>query len=303
VDGDTTALDATTDNLVGSLAVDDRVRVHLHSDGIIVTGLQGGGNRSNPNLLINGNFRINQRGVTSRTSGSGYLFDRWKRVEATQWYEWTTAPQGQPLTVGNSTYVRHLSQVIERASVPAGTYTLSWEGTATGIVHNSGGSGPSYTSGPITVALDGLEDVVVSFEGRGDTLGKVKLEAGTVPTPFVPRLYGDELALCQRYYLRQTQASGSVPVSTGALYDSSTSYHIIRHPVTMRAAPSIAVSNASDFTIYSDMSSTTPSDVSLHRNDELATQIKAEVSGLTAGNASYLRMTSTGCWLAFDAEL
>ena len=42
VDGDTTALDATTDNLVGSLAVDDRVRVHLHADGIIVTGAQGG---------------------------------------------------------------------------------------------------------------------------------------------------------------------------------------------------------------------------------------------------------------------
>jgi len=42
VDGDTSALDATTDNLVGSLAVDDRVRVHLHSDGIIVTGIQGG---------------------------------------------------------------------------------------------------------------------------------------------------------------------------------------------------------------------------------------------------------------------
>jgi len=42
VDGDTTALDATTGDLVGSLAVDDRVRVHLHSDGIIVTGLQGG---------------------------------------------------------------------------------------------------------------------------------------------------------------------------------------------------------------------------------------------------------------------
>ena len=43
VDGDTSALDATTDDLVGSLAVSDRVRVHLHSDGIIVTGLQGGG--------------------------------------------------------------------------------------------------------------------------------------------------------------------------------------------------------------------------------------------------------------------
>ena len=45
VDGDTSELDATTDNLVGSLAVDDRVRVHLHSDGIIVTGLQGGNDK------------------------------------------------------------------------------------------------------------------------------------------------------------------------------------------------------------------------------------------------------------------
>ena len=42
VDGDTTPLDATTDDLVGSLTVDDRVRVHLHADGIIVTGVQGG---------------------------------------------------------------------------------------------------------------------------------------------------------------------------------------------------------------------------------------------------------------------
>ena len=45
VDGDTSALDATTDDLVGSLAVDDRVRVHLHSDGIIVTGIQGGNDK------------------------------------------------------------------------------------------------------------------------------------------------------------------------------------------------------------------------------------------------------------------
>jgi len=46
VDGDTSALDATTDNLVGLLAVDDRVRVHLHSDGIIVTGIQGGNDKA-----------------------------------------------------------------------------------------------------------------------------------------------------------------------------------------------------------------------------------------------------------------
>jgi len=61
VDGDTTALDATTDDLVGSLAVDDRVRVHLHSDGIIVTGIQGGNSvaqDSNGNVELNGRFHI-----------------------------------------------------------------------------------------------------------------------------------------------------------------------------------------------------------------------------------------------------
>ena len=104
VDGDTSALDATTDNLVGSLAVDDRVRVHLHADGIIVTGLQGGAGGGtpeataatadtlalrdgdgqlkaadgvadddvatvaqlpNPNLLINSNFVVNQEGTAT----------------------------------------------------------------------------------------------------------------------------------------------------------------------------------------------------------------------------------------------
>ena len=42
VDGDAAELNATTDDLVGSLAVDDRVRVHLHADGIIVVGRMEG---------------------------------------------------------------------------------------------------------------------------------------------------------------------------------------------------------------------------------------------------------------------
>ena len=74
VDGDTSALDATTDNLVGSLAVLDRVRVHLHSDGIIVTGIQGGNDKvymvAHPETDLPGAY---PEGITmSDTSGGGW---------------------------------------------------------------------------------------------------------------------------------------------------------------------------------------------------------------------------------------
>ena len=84
VDGDTTALDATTDNLVGSLAVDDRVRVHLHADGIIVTGLQGGGGDIAVYVLAGGE-NLNTKDTTGRyhqnlnadaTSGTNYPINR-----------------------------------------------------------------------------------------------------------------------------------------------------------------------------------------------------------------------------------
>ena len=74
VDGDTSALDATTGDLVGSLAVDDRVRVHLHSDGIIVTGIQGGNDKvymvAHPETDLPGAY---PEGITmSDTSGGGW---------------------------------------------------------------------------------------------------------------------------------------------------------------------------------------------------------------------------------------
>jgi len=42
VDGDTAALDTTPETLVASLLLAERVRVHLHNDGVIVIGRSGG---------------------------------------------------------------------------------------------------------------------------------------------------------------------------------------------------------------------------------------------------------------------
>jgi hypothetical protein len=136
-----------------------------------------------------------------------------------------------------------VEQVIERANMPAGTYVLTWTGTATGRVYNSGATPPSYAASPITVTIDGTANVEVEFTASGGTrtLQNVQLEAGSVPSAFEQRPIGTELALCQRYYYRVTSRSGGVAAfltSYQPVVSTTSANVIIQTPVTMRAMPS-----------------------------------------------------------------
>jgi hypothetical protein len=153
------------------------------------------------NEIINGNFMINQRAYASGTNlaSGAYGFDRWKSNFTNTALTFTSAPQGQTVTISASGV---LHQVIERANIVAGSYVLSWTGTAVGRVYNSGSTPPSYQSGPFAVVLDGTANVIVEFTTASGTatLGNVQLEFGSRATPFEHRLVGVELSLCQRYY-------------------------------------------------------------------------------------------------------
>jgi hypothetical protein len=193
------------------------------------------------NVLINGAFEINQRNYVSAANlaSGAYGFDRWKSNFTNTTLTYTSAPQGQLLTINSG---GGIEQVIERANVRAGTYTLSWQGTATGRIYNAGATAPAYAASPITLSLDGLANVRVEFTASGGTktLGFVQLEAGAVATPFrrnAPSIQA-ELAACQRYYYRQTASVAFSPFGLGLCSSTTNGRIYLKHPVTMRAKPS-----------------------------------------------------------------
>jgi len=82
-----------------------------------------------------------------------------------------------------------------------------------------------------------------------DTVGNTwqitgfQVELGKVATPFEHRSYGEELALCQRYFERQSYVSGSI-VSTGYATSASNAIAVLNY-TEKRATPSIDLPSAS----------------------------------------------------------
>jgi hypothetical protein len=96
----------------------------------------------------------------------------------------------------------------------AGDITGTWGSTnGNGIVLQFGlGVGSTYNSaagswtGTYTLGATGATSVV-GTNGATFYITGVQLEVGTVATPFERRLYGTELALCQRYYEKSYEQS------------------------------------------------------------------------------------------------
>jgi hypothetical protein len=201
--------------------------------------------RGYQNRIINGAFEINQRGYASGTNlaSGAYGFDRWKSGYTNTSLTFTDGVQATTVTISSSGVIQ---QIVEQANIPAGTYTLSWTGTATGRVYNSGGSAPSYAASPVTVTLNGSANVVVEFTASGSTktLGTVQLEGGTVYSPFEYRQRADELALCYRYYYARPYFLS--PLTSGGFANSYSIFQAF--PTEMRRVPDMEYFSGSNYT-------------------------------------------------------
>ena len=178
---------------------------------------------SNPNLLINPDFRVNQRGQNEYSTG--YTVDRWYSPG-----KCSAAPisGGVKLTstVTASSTTHAFWQNFE-FPLPPGKYTLSLKAAdVTGVwaarIRTVTAAG-DYVDSYYTLALrEGVNKVSVDLPdgeyisavsigfnkgteaGNSLKLAWAKLEGGSLATPFVPPDPATELAKCQRYYQMRT---------------------------------------------------------------------------------------------------
>jgi hypothetical protein len=206
--------------------------------------ISGLANMPGRNIVINGGFTINQRVYVSAATlaAAAYGHDRWKAGAAGGDYSFTQLASPTTITIAaNKTII----QVVEDKMVYGGTYILSWTGTAQArYAINSSTPAGSYAASPITITGQTAGTTMSVEFGNGassGTLGQVQLELGSVPTPFELRPYEQELALCQRYCLCVSSGNSSVPFFISS--SGGTWIALVRLPVTMRAGPTIVVTN------------------------------------------------------------
>lgn len=154
------------------------------------------------NILINGDFRINQRdfgGDWSTLSNGDYGYDRWKRHDAD-----------------------NITQIIEVGNFkPSTTHTIS---------------GTNVTTAQLTSPASGHWTITVP-----NTANNIQLEEGSVATPFEQRPIGLELSLCQRYfYAMRNDTTNEQTAGVGYGQSSTDLRFILSTPELFRVTPTVS---------------------------------------------------------------
>jgi hypothetical protein len=137
---------------------------------------------------------------------------------------------------------------------------------------------------------------VVSTSGATFYITGVQLEEGTAASPFENRLYGTELALCQRYYQVSTSGIGWANTSTNTTV--MTSFFC-----AMRTAPTVSLFNGTNTFLDSGIAQRNITGIisidSSTANPSLGSKMDINTSSTTASKTA---LTFAGAF-AFSAEL
>jgi len=200
--------------------------------------------------------------------------------------------------------------------------TITFDGDTTGAFVNDNNvsvrlefylqAGSNFTSGTLPTTWQSFLEAnsavgqtinVASSTDNNFYLTGVQLEVGSVATPFEHRSFGEELALCQRYYFQKINGN-SQPVGIGSYISSGQIRTYIDFPVEMRADPSIVTSSGtSHFNLENPSDSFDGGWVLVQINKTSAIPY---ATGSVSGTTSYsgiIRSTSADARLAFNAEL
>lgn len=238
---------------------------------------------SNPNLLINPDFKINQRGETNFS---------------------VTSHQGTPIPQSQKYTVDRWRIMYGNANITDGKFVLN--GTIIQVLENSiGGDFTATVSVESGTATASYDDSTKTFTiiGTNAVLNWAKLEYGSVATPFIPPDPITELIKCQRFYFISKRSN-----YFGSGFCMSTSSAYIMLPLFMRYSPTISYVGVMMMTIDGDYTNGRTIDsikVTRCNSGLLATVSVASSVTLTKGNGAILFQNAPDDvgYFALDAEI
>ncbi|MCJ7856726.1 hypothetical protein MUJ63_10560 [Lachnospiraceae bacterium NSJ-143] len=289
---------------------------------------------SNPNLLRNGDSQVWQRGTDIEISGATrkYTADGWGVI----CFPGARVKKGtkgfMEAIIGSTVGDFSMQQIIEiNSNLWGKKLTLSYD------------CGPEYIYARLTYSLDGknYSDLIGYKKSIPNTrnyittnpipenstmvavyiykstnhdmaanmvipLGNFKLELGETATPFVPRPYGEELALCQRYFYRiAVHGSETLHIGQGYAKSQTEAFVDVTLPTIMRIPPTVTVSDPTLAYLYDTAARKPIKSIVKDSSGEMLQTLKVtmESNVLTTGNGVMFNSYTTGFFIDFDAEI
>lgn len=249
-------------------------------DDILLSELVTAGVVKGENLLHNWYFPnpVNQRGVSGTISTTGYFIDRWILTSGSV-----------TLTSNGLTLNGTITQILEYAvGTDVTSSTTMYSGTATAAYNNSA---KTFT-----------------ITSSGGTIRAAKLEKGTVSTIAndAPPVSSELMLLsCRSHYIKigNVYGTGGTCVVGYAMAATSTiAAAIISLPVTMRANPSIVISNFSNVILRNGQTDFAVTAATFFAHTANGLYFGLTSTGLTTGTVYQIRLIN-GETIAFDANL
>jgi hypothetical protein len=207
--------------------------------------------------------------------------------------------------------------------------TITFEGDTTGAFDNDNanslrltwalGAGSDFQGVTLATSWASISDGDARYEGQVNAVNSdsnniyftgIQMEVGSQATPFEHRSFGEELALCQRYYVKY-HAGGSGTFSRIALGFMRTTTNLralFTFPREMRSTPSLDDDNASNYHVEdaggnSDVDATV---ASISQGGFQTCLVNFTTGSLTNNDPAHVGInnsTDSLVGLGFDAEL
>lgn len=278
---------------------------------------------SNPNLLDNPWFTVNQRGFASTSSAVGYTVDRWRVA-------YNPASNTCELT-SNGMVLNSVSQILifqqrfdeEQFKSVVGKMTTFSVLLSDGTMHKGSAIFPQKGDNSNTVVIDN-DDLHVYYQynsnsdnlpsvgiypkvGKTVTIKAVKLELGSVSTlaqDTAPN-YATELLKCQRYFVRfLKQNNSTASIAYGATENDNSLRAALPLPTTLRTkSPTISVSDLTKTRIYCNGNSHVPTNITQYKCIGHILNIKIDAASLPSYTAGEFMLNTSGDYLDISADL